>query len=200
MFSITDFISRINQGAVAKSSYFDVLIARSSSTASSQNSDLSTLIYRTDSVILPGRRARIEEGYYYGLPFHAPLGTQFSELETTVYLSEDWKEKLFFEKWFDDMGGNYRTLGGHGGQNTMFDVGYAEDVWGTITIKCYNATGTVAYQAQCIEALPTSISDTALAWEGESILKLKVTFGFRYYINDLSSTDNHTSNSASEGH
>lgn len=178
MFNISEFIANINQGGVAKTSYFDVLISRNKG---NQNSNLRELIIRTDSVSLPGRRIRIEDWNINGLPVRAPAGSEFNELSMSIYLSEDWREKLFFEQWADEMVGNYRNSQ----SQTMFDVGYADDLYGQITINCYSATGDVVYKVQCVDALLSGIQDNSMTWEDEAIAKLKISFLFRYYNNKM---------------
>lgn len=197
MFSISEFLARIDQGGIAKSDYFDVLITRKTA---GQNTNASQLLFRTNAVNLPGRVLGIGSENYYGLPFFFPTGSNMGSVGISIYMSEDYREREFFEEWADDMGGNYRKLGESGATPSMFDVGYADDCYGTLLITCYSATNEVKYQIKCLDVLPVHIDDTNLSWESENVVKFNTSFSFRYYVkitdpeNITTSTPTTTSN------
>lgn len=179
MFSIRDFLSEINQGGVAYQSNFVVYTTR----PGSKPSDSYDLTFRCEATDLPGRNIQTtENATIYGVPIKIAYAANYAEIPMAVILSEDYREKEFFEAWQDKMVGNHRN--GEMSQS-MFDLGYYKDYIGTFQIRCFSPTGELTYSLSLRDAYPVSIGPVNLSWDqGNSIAKLPISIAYRFYTND----------------
>ena len=179
-FGINDFISTLDQGRVTNYASYSVLINGPQRLGG--KIDEIDIMFRCDSVTEPGRNIiTTTDAYSYGLPLSRASGSSFSEIDMTVLLSEDEREKLYFERWQDLMVGPYRT--GVMRQD-MYDVGYFNDYVGNIQIFRSDAVGNVSYKATLRNAFPVVVGDISLDWDNNSIVKLPVRFWFQYYMDE----------------
>lgn len=150
------------------------------STAASSGSSNVSLDFRGEATELPGREISFTDNFIYGMPNKiATMTGLFTQVNMSVILSDDYREKLFFEQWQDLALGSYRNGNITDGS---FDVGYYSDYVGTVNINCYNEIGIQTYGTVLVDAFPMIIGSTTLSWErGNEIAKLQVGFGFRYY-------------------
>lgn len=178
--NINDFIAQISNGNLAKPSLFDVIVTPP--TQLLQNSSSYDLMYRCESIDLPGRNVLTSDYTIYGLSKKIGYGSTVNDINLSFILSEDYNEKLFFESWVDLITGSYRT--GDVSQN-MFEIGYYKDYVGTIVLRNYDETGQESKRTTFYEAYPTNIGNVSLSWaDGSTIAKLPVQIFYRYYIEE----------------
>lgn len=101
------------------------------------------------------------------------LGFRHKHTDVTMsyYCSENMAERFFFEQWTDIMF-NHKTK----------KIGYYEDYTSTVEIAKYSA-GWKKQEAlyKLVEAYPTNIASQTLTYEGTALLRLDMTFKYRYY-------------------
>lgn len=179
MFNIADFIATLNEGNFAKTALFDVIVTPPR-TMSTDMGELYDLTYRCEATDLPGRNVLTYDSIIYGLPTKIAYGSSVNDVTLSFILSEDYREKIFFETWIDKITGNYRT--GEVSQN-MFEIGYYKEYIGGLLIRNYSETGEVVKETELVEAYPINIGNVSLNWQnGAEIAKLPVTFAYRYYV------------------
>jgi hypothetical protein len=185
-FSINEFVSSIGQGNVSKITNFSVLVTppKGMQTATNQARQITM---RCDAMVEPGRNVlAAESDYHYGPLIKKAYGSSFSDCAASIILSDDYREKIFFEQWQDIVVGNYRTLGTNLTSTNiatdMFDCGYFEDYKGGVSITRYDELGNATYQLDLVDAWPIIVGDINLSWsEGDQIAKMGVTFSYSYY-------------------
>jgi hypothetical protein len=103
-------------------------------------------------------------------------------------LSEDLREKEYFEKWHQSVIGTgafegesgYTDFYG-GGTMTRYTAGYWDDYTGTVDIRQYGEAGDLRSIHTLNQAYPIILGGVAMNWADESIAKLTVTFAYRNY-------------------
>jgi hypothetical protein len=177
--NLNEFVGSINYSGVSRTSYFDVLVKKPEGVGNDEARDM---VMRINSVDLPGRNVATEESMYSGYPHKIATGATVSELNCTIILSEDLREKEFFETWIDKIVGPHRT-----GELTgnMFNLGYYNSYIGEAEITNYNELNEPRYRVKLIDAYPTTIGNVSLTWDsGNEINILPVAFTYRYYTTE----------------
>lgn len=180
-FNINDFISNLNHGGVAKSANYEVMVHRPFGSAINQERDL---IFRCTSVTAPGRNIYTTENTDYSLPRSFAYTSSHDDISMRVLLSEDMREKIYFEEWLDGIVGDYRTGEMH---DQMFDVGFYDDyaLNTVVEITQFGAVGNKVHKHVLREAYPISIGSIQHDWSDDSILYLDVTWKYRFYTNQI---------------
>lgn len=176
-FSINDFSSSINSSGVANASNFKVLVTPPTAI---QIPDFSMRIEQVD---FPGRNIEFTETGTSGLPFKVAMGSSSPEINISIILSSDFRERVNILKWQDKIIGPYRT-----GQITgnMFNISYYDDYKGKVSILQYKDDDEVAYTCDLIDAYPVSVGVVTGSWQdGAVIHKLPVTFVYRYFTDKV---------------
>lgn len=180
-FSIDQFVSELNIGNVSRLTHFTVLVSGPPILQGiNQEYDMT---FRCDAVTEPGRTISMaSDMYHYGLHNHRASGSEISTISLTIILSEDHREREYFERWQDLIVGNYRS-----GQlsTQMYDLEYYDNYVGTMQIYRYDDSGVVTRIIKCKEVFPIDIGDIELAWDnGNNIARLTVKMQIKYYINE----------------
>lgn len=174
---INSFISNINQQGISYSSDYEVLITRSDGSTATDEHDL---VMRCSDVTQPGRGVSTTIASYYGVPSHVAKDSNFGNLSMNFILSEDQREKEYFESWIDDIVGPYRL----GTTSNMFDLKFQKTYVGTVVIRKLSPTDDVLNETTYFEAFPIGIGDINMSWQRTDILYLPVSFSYRYYRNE----------------
>jgi hypothetical protein len=180
-FNIDEFVAQVDGGGLIRDSHFECLVSGPQGMEGGQE-DSYQMVSRCEAVTEPGRGViTVLDAYHYGLPVARAAGAQFSEIDMTFIMSEGYEEKMFFERWIDNMVGDFRL----NTSTTMYDVKYFDSYVGTIKIFRYNDGGDIVYTMTLKNAFPVAIGDIALDWsKGEQLTKLPVRFWFQSYTNE----------------
>ena len=176
-FSISEFAASIGASGVANASNFKVIITPPSSL------QIDELSMRCESVDFPGRNVEFVETGYSGMNFKVAMGSNVPEINISLILSTDFREKVDILAWQDKIVGNYRN-----GQiaGNMFNINYYDDYKGRVTILQYDDEGEVSYTCDLIDAFPASVGNITGNWaDGAIIHKLPVTFVYRYFTDKV---------------
>lgn len=179
-FNINNFIANINDSGVAKSGNFEVVINRPGADAA----DARNMTLRTAFATAPGRRIDTTEIKDYGVIRWAGYAETLEDVTIRILLSEDLREKLYFEKWFDEVVGDHRS---NQINNRMYDFGYYDDYCknNTVTITQFDATGKPVHFHQLLETFPVQVGDVDGTWADDTVLYLDVTFKYRHYTSNI---------------
>ena len=123
-FNISEFSAELGKNGFARPAYFTVIINLPNALAGKYN--MRGLPLRIEAAAMPGRSLIAAEQRYYGpvrrVPYtFAPTG----ELNLTIILSEDYREREVFAAWQDLMVGKSR-VNNNGTAKGLFDAGYYE--------------------------------------------------------------------------
>lgn len=185
-FNVNNLISSINKTGVAKTTHFEVQITGKGDAALEE-----AMMARIDTVELPGRSLMTAEHKFsnYGPLNKVPYGGQtYSDLTMTMILSEDMREKEYFEIWqnsivntgaFETGSGQQDFYGGY--VQSKFNPRYFDEYLGTVVIRQYGSAGDLRSIYTLNEAYPIIINPITMSWATDEIAKLSVTFAYRNY-------------------
>ena len=181
-FNVNDIVSSINTSGIAKASHFDIFIHGAGDAETERD-----MQYRADATELPGRGISTVEHSFnnYGPINKVAYGQTYGDISVSFLLSEDIREKEYFEIWQDQMvntgafnpSGNARTRA----VNNSFNVRYFDNYARTIVIRQYGSTGELRSIHTLNEAYPIVINPIAMAWGEEAPLRMNVTFAYKNY-------------------
>ena len=170
---INDFIANISSQGIAKASTYEVIVTRPGG-----NGDMQMFKYRADGIDWPGRNITTTDSNYTGVPYKIGTAVTYNDINMSVILSEDFREKIYIEEWQDMIVGKHRKEE----SGNMFNLSFYDDYIGTVEILQYNEIDELVYSVKLIDAYPTTLGSMTSSWASSAeILKLPVSFTFRYY-------------------
>ena len=171
-FSVQNIVASLNKSGVAKASHFEVQVTGVGA------SDLERdMMFRCNSVELPGRTISTAEYRIYGPIQKIPYGSLVGDTNLTFLLSEDMREKEYFERWQERIAGT----NAFGQGRAKYNVDYYDTITGQIVIRQYGEAGQLSSIHTLLEAYPINIAPVAMSWGDEAPAKLTMTFAFRDY-------------------
>lgn len=170
-FNVNSLVSSLNRTGVAHSSHFEVQV-----TGPGEIGVEESIMMRADTVDLPSRTAQVAEYRVYGPIRKVPYGGVYTDVSCTIILSEDMREREYFELWHDKiMGTGVFKTGGNG----KYNPSYYDEFTGTVTIRQYGSAGNVSSIYTLNEAYPLSIAAVQMSWAGAEVAKQTIAFAYR---------------------
>ncbi len=172
-FNVNDLVSSLNKTGVAHTSHFEVQVTGPGQTGVEQS-----IMLRADTVDLPSRTTQIAENRVYGPIRKIPYAGVYADVGMTIILSEDMREREYFEAWHDKIIGTgvFKT-----GGNGKFNPSYYNDYVGTVTIRQFGNSGNLMSIFTLQEAYPNSIAALQMSWAGAEVAKQTVSFTYKDY-------------------
>lgn len=142
---------------------------------------LNDLTYLCESVNFPGRGFDFMEARYYGPPLYLPYNSKYSnEMTLTMLTRADAPERMLFDDWLEFIN-----------PTNTFDFNYASDYYCLIQIFQLKEIPSAnenpptapeaAYMWELRQAWPISVGEQAVTWADNDVLRLQVTFTYRYW-------------------
>lgn len=137
------------------------------------------LHYLCETADFPGRGFSIAQGRYYGPAQAFPTNTEYQPLSLTFMCRADSRERRFFDDWLDYINPvnsfNFRYPNSYYSEVDIYQ--YAE--WGSPGFS--TPTAHISYSWKLRKAWPILINDQAVNWADQDILRLQVTFAYKYW-------------------
>ena len=173
-------------GSVAKGCRFAVRIlpAGTGNLLSSlgYNSFMQDLTFVCESADFPGRGFDVTESRYYGAPFLLPRNTKYEAANLAFICRTDSMERQLFDDWLELIN-----------PTNIWDFNYAKQYYCKIEIfqfaefgepgRAQNGAGIPkpVYQWNLWQAWPMLVAPQQVTWAETDILRLSVTFAYRYW-------------------
>lgn len=187
-FNVQKMVGTVNKSGIAKTSHFEVQIIP----PANKDFDLGTMenmMYRAESVDLPGRTMQTIDHRFtnYGPMNKIPYMAQYGDVSMSIILSEDMREKEYFEIWHNmiqntgtfEVGGS-DTLGGRY-SNAQFNNKYHSSYIGTVLIRQFGSNGELRSVHTLKEAFPINVNPITMNWGEDNAARMTVGISYRYY-------------------
>jgi|TARA_B110000285_G_scaffold71230_2_gene82092 hypothetical protein len=178
-FDIDSFASNVSkQGVLIPNRYVLEIVSPPAGVA--EVDAIRQLAFRVNTVELPGKSLSTTEVKYYG-PFRkSPYAMTYEDLNFTVMLSDDARERNFFSNWMD-MIYDYNTG----------KVEYYENFVTDLKFLSYDPIGEEVFTVSLMEAFPIQVGQIAYSYSAEEPATCQITFAYRKWSNEF-----HTRNGA----
>jgi hypothetical protein len=140
-----------------------------------QNKDvIKKVSMETSTCSFPGMVLEtMEDTNIYGPTRKITSGQTFAEIQTTVRMSSDMRERNFFDDW-QRIAANRQD----------FSVGYYDDYVGTMQIFQLDKEDRRRHGVEIVEAYPSTVGELALDYGNmNALMLLPVTWSYRYWKN-----------------
>lgn len=187
--SMTDFMSIAanKDGSFAKQSRFAVKISSvgltNTAISALLNQDngnfINELVYLCEAAEFPGRSMELMENRYYGPAFNLPRNTKYAgTIDLSFLCRSEAKERQFFDDWLNIINPvNNFHFEYRNNYMSQIDVFQFADYAASAGAK----NPKPVYQWTLHEAWPIQISEQQVTWADDNILRLSVTFTYKYW-------------------
>ena len=179
-FNVTEFTAALPKGG-ARSGLFRCTISIPTGLSAAGGVQKSYAL-TAHAASIPASTIEPTDVSYFGRTFRIPGTRTFEDWTTTIYSTEDYAVRDMFEwsAFINDHDENitHETLG-------LGDDSYTKD----IHVELYGKDGRIVRKYELVDAWPTTIGATDLAWEGNDIQTFEVTWAYTHWLvdRDLSS-------------
>lgn len=137
------------------------------------------LHYMCETADFPGRGFGVTQARYYGPAQVFPNNTEYQPLALTFMCRADSRERRFFDDWLDFIN-PVNTFNFEYPNNYYSEIDiYQYSEWGRGSGK--KPTPNISYSWKLHKAWPTLVNDQATNWADQDILRLQVTFAYKYW-------------------
>lgn len=175
---ITDLTGEVSKSGVSKPNLFTVIVSVGGASAE----ELRPIAFRCEAAEIPGRSVATTEYKDWGVPSKIGYAPIYADLGLTLLLSEDLREKKFFEAWQDAVIGDHRV-----DQKTTkgWNTRYYDNYVGTVEIQQKNQKGEVVATYKLEETFPLIVNPVSLDWNSTNeVSKLQVSMAYKYYTTE----------------
>jgi hypothetical protein len=179
-FSAENMVASLAKSGVAHSGHFEVQLQSNKNEFGSLFER--DMMYRAESVELPGRSlATVDHRFDNYSPIaRVVTGQTYTDVSVTFLLSEDLREKQYFEGWQNSAVGTgaFAELNAN---ETRNNPKFYHDYVGTVTIRQYGADGTLRSVHHLDNAFPIVLGGVQMNWGDDSHARLSVSFSYNRY-------------------
>ena len=183
MGNMNNFIANIKKGGLSRGNRYQLVITAPSIPSLGNLSDsvanATQLRYRVSTVSLPGKSIATSETKIYGPVRLAPYQITYDQLSFSVYLSDDFRERQFFEDWMHYVV-DYDT------HRIRYYKDYsASDMQLQVMDETNKVTNTYVFE----ESYPLSVGEVSMSYSNEEPATCDISMTYRKYISKSSYTE-----------
>jgi len=170
--NINEMIESIRRSGVAYSNRYELMFGIPNMFPTGNPAELKNLTVRCDSVTVPGRGFSTTPYRFYGPARNMPYEPIYSgEINISVILSADLRERKFFEDWM-----NFVC------SRDNFKFGYYDDYITDLEITVFSKDEIPTHRFFVEEVYPKSIGDLQMGYDKDNdYLRQDITLSFRKY-------------------
>lgn len=170
--NINQLVQEIQSSGLAFTNRYEVLIYTPRFMGSSRIELMRSISMRCDSVTIPGRSLSTTPFRFYGPARNMPYEQVYSgEVNVSVVLSEDLRERKFFEEWMSGVSSIYN-----------YKMGFYSDYTTIVDIDVIDRQDQALYTFTLEEVYPKAIGDLQVGYDKDNeFLRQDVTLSFRKY-------------------
>lgn len=170
--NINELVQEIQSSGLAYTNRYEVVIYTPRFMGSSRIELMRSISLRCDSVTIPGRSFSTTPFRFYGPARNMPYEQIYSgEVNISVVLSEDLRERKFFEEWMGGVSSIYN-----------YKMGFYSDYTTIVDIDVIDRQDQSLYTFTLEEVYPKAIGDLQVGYDKDNeFLRQDVTLSFRKY-------------------
>lgn len=171
-FSVEDFRNGIARTGLSRANKYVLKISPPVKLVGKLESrNLEEIFLRIDTVELPGKSLATSEVKYYGPPRKSPYGMTYEDLNCTLMLSSNIRERYIFSQWMNAIY-DYETA----------RLEYFENYTTDLEFITYSEDGNALATTKFEEAYPLSIGAVNFAYSNEDVARMPLTFAYRKWV------------------
>lgn len=176
--TLNQFIGSV-KGGLARTSHFAVsFVMPKCLDASRFGKDvLEKVLLFCEQTQLPGLNVATTPIRTWGETREMPYERMYEPITFTFYVDKEMKVKLFFDQWITSIQDNQT-------RHMNFYENYIVDV----NVEVYDVADNSRYKATLFEAYPKTISAVEMNYGGKDVMRVQVTFAYRYWTTNQMST------------
>lgn len=173
----------------ARTNLFDVLVTPPPQLQSALGNvaDKSFLQFRVENIEFPGKNMLTADHKYYGPVNKIAYGASYVDLTMSVLVSEDYSEVEYFNLWQDLIAGEHRRT--NRVDTSIYEPSYFDEYKSNVLIRSYairqkdqgNPTPVINRAVILQDTFPILQSPISLSWASQEVVKINVTFTYRYW-------------------
>ena len=182
MANMDKFIANIKSGGLSRANRYELLITAPSISALgnfANNGGAEQLRYRCSTVSLPSKSIATSETKIYGPVRLAPYQITYDQLSFSVYLSDDFRERQYFEDWMHYVI-DYDTH-----RIRYYKEYSASDMQLLVMDETNKVTNTYVFE----ESYPLSVGEVSMSYSNEEPATCDISMTYRKYISKTSYTE-----------
>jgi hypothetical protein len=170
--SLRDFISEVKRDGLARQNRFSVTITPPSSMADTSGQSLQLVQLFCEQATLPGVSYSSQPVKSYGENREVVYDKNFEDVTLTFLVDRRMMVKAFFDEWSNQIIDPWTRL-----------VGFYQDYAKDIIIRVQDMQNQEVYMSVLYEAYPKTVGVIQLDNNSKDIMKLQVTFTYKYHLN-----------------
>jgi hypothetical protein len=170
--NINELVQEIQSSGLAYSNRYEVVIYTPRFMGTTRFGLMRSLAVRCDSVTIPGRSLATTPFRIYGPARNMPYEQVYSgEVNLSVILSEDLRERKFFEEWMAGVSSIYN-----------YKMGFYNDYTTIVDVDVLNRQDQGLYTFTIEEVYPKAIGDIQVGYDKDNeFMRQDITLSFRKY-------------------
>lgn len=172
MSTLNDFIAHVKSG-MAKTSHFSVSVKPPVSIGNDNNikANMTKVLLFCDQVQLPGISYSSNPIRAHGESYEVPYEKIYDPITLSFYVDTDMNVKRLFDKWINLI------------QDTKTRIFNYPDTYisDTLDILVYDSEERTKYICKLHRCFPKTVSAIQLDYNSREVMKLNVTFSYKYY-------------------
>jgi hypothetical protein len=170
---LSNFISKVKTGGLARANRFGVLINAPFDPSFSDNyADFTSrdLFMYCDNAQIPGLNFATTQARTYGEFREMPYEKLFDVVTLSFYVDNDMKVRRFWESWINKIQDPYSR-----------HVNYYDNYVGTVIVYVYDVNNNNRYAVTLEQAYPKTIAAIQLDSQSRDMMKISVTIQYKYF-------------------
>lgn len=170
--SLNDFISEVKKDGLARQNRFSVLITQPKGMLT-RGYSLELIQLFCEQAVLPGITYASQPIKTFGEDREVVYDRNFEDITLTFLVDRNMKVKSFFDDWSNIIINQTTRL-----------MGFYEDYTTTLIIYVQDINDKDVYASMMYEVYPKNISQIQLDNNSKDVMKLSVTFAYKYHENE----------------
>ena len=176
---ISKFVSQIGPSGLARTNRYSVILSTPPSVQTQFSLNLPKILLFCDTLNLPGLNVNTAQIRTFGEVREIPYEFNYDAVNMTFYVDGAMEVKGFFDAWIKSV---------QQGERRTFNY-YNQYICSQMQIYVEDLANKARYAVELYEVFPKTVSPIQMGYEQKDIMKIQVTFMFKYWKSRVISQD-----------